>query len=322
MKRGIYRMRPALKTVLWGGQRLQRLFAKDAALTDRLGESWEVSALAGMESRDLDSGASLSELWAQEARHLAGSAATREFPLLVKFLNCESQLSVQVHPDDADARRLRGASCGKREVWWILEAAPGAWIDFGFKHGTTLDAIRAALRGGGAGVEKLLQRWPVSAGEIWHVQPGTVHAPGPGLVMLEVQQPCDVTFRLHDWDRLGRDGQPRPLHVDEALEVLRDATLQGPSEQLDRARTSQILADTPAFRLESRCVDGATSELVRDLTVLVCVEGLGAVTAMGDVAQLRPGTSLIIPAGASIARLEGEKLLLAWITPARPPAAP
>ncbi len=322
MKRGLYRMRPALKQVLWGGQRLQRLFAKDAPLTERIGESWEVSALAGMESRDLDTGATLSELWSREGRHLAGLAAGAEFPLLVKFLNCESQLSVQVHPDDACARRLRGTACGKREVWWILEAAPGAWIDFGFKPGTTKDAVQSALAVGGAGIENLLQRFPVTAGEIWHVEPGTVHAPGPGIVMLEVQQPSDVTFRLHDWGRTGGDGQARTLHVPEALQVLDYATPHVPHARLDVALAAQVLVDTPAFRLESRRVHGATTELVRELTVIVCLEGRGTVSAMGDAAQLRPGTSLIIPAGASITRLEGEKLLLAWITPARPPAAP
>lgn len=322
MKRGLYRMRPALKQVLWGGQRLQRLFAKDAPLTERIGESWEVSAMAGMESRDLDTGLLLSELWAGEGRHLAGLAAGPEFPLLVKFLNCESQLSVQVHPDDAAARRLRGTSCGKREAWWILEAAPGAWIDFGFKPGTTAEMVQRSLAGGGADIASLLQRLPVSAGEIWHVEPGTVHAPGPGIVMLEVQQPSDVTFRLHDWGRTGRDGRVRALHVQEALEVLDYRTPHVPNALLEAALPSQVLVDTPAFRLESRRVHGSTTELVRDLTVLVCLEGRGAISAMGDSAALRPGTSLIIPAGASIARLEGEKLLLAWITPARPPAAP
>jgi mannose-6-phosphate isomerase len=315
MKRGLYRMRPALKRVLWGGQRLQRLFAKDAPLTDKVGESWEVSALSGMESVDLDSGKLLSELWKADARHLGGHAHPTQFPLLVKFLNCEAQLSVQVHPDDAAAKRLRGASCGKREAWWILEAAPGAWIDFGFKPGTTAEDVRRHLANAPDGLEQLLMRRPVKAGEIWHVAPGTVHAPGPGIVMLEVQQPSDVTFRLHDWGRAEPGAGRRPLHIQEALEVLDYTPAMAPVAWVDASARTQVLLETPAFRLEARRIDGVCDALVRSLSVVVCLEGQGTVQAMKDSCALRPGSSVLLPAGASIARFEGENLLLAWIQP-------
>ena len=135
-----------------------------------------------------------------------------EFPLLVKLLFPEDKLSVQVHPDDAQAQAM-GQPRGKTECWYVLEAEPGATIALGLKPGATADAVRAAIAAGT--LEEWMEWVPVAVGDMVFVDAGTVHAIGPGVVLLETQQTCDITFRMYDY------GRPRELHVEQALRVMK-----------------------------------------------------------------------------------------------------
>ena len=199
----------------WGGDGLRRLFHKDIP-DGRTGESLEVSAIPGLESRD-PSGAPLNELIEKYGEKLTGPGFEKPFPLLLKLLDARDTLSVQVHPDNAYAARVEN-KLGKTEAWHILSAAEGAELVYGVKPGTTKEELLEASRQGAA-VEGLLRRVKVKAGETYYIPAGTVHAIGAGIVLYEIQQSSDVTYRFYDWGRLDKNGNPRELHIQKAVDV-------------------------------------------------------------------------------------------------------
>ncbi len=187
------------------------------------------------------------KLWPQ---WLLGPGAGGGLPILLKILNVGDWLSVQVHPDDATAAHLEGEPWGKSEAWHVLWAAPGAQIVMGLVPGAGRQEVRRALVGGG--LTGLLARVPARAGDTFHLPAGTLHATGPGLVICELQQASDVTYRLHDWDRLGDDGHPRPLHQDKALEALKPSgpgQPQAPVLLEDGPNRRERLVEDPHFAL-------------------------------------------------------------------------
>ncbi|MCC6750999.1 MAG: class I mannose-6-phosphate isomerase [Deltaproteobacteria bacterium] len=209
---------PLLKELVWGGDKLGRLLGKGAPTSRPIGESWELVDLPSDQSvvaSGLRAGTSLHELLAHDAVSVLGPVGLDggRFPLLVKYIDAAQTLSVQVHPDETAATALGGRP--KNEVWYVLHAEPGARLYLGLRPGTTRETFERALAEGS--VEGLLQEIPAAAGQMVHVSPGTVHAIGAGILLAEVQQPSDTTYRVYDWGRVGLDGKPRPLHVDQAL---------------------------------------------------------------------------------------------------------
>ncbi len=211
-------MRPHLDPRPWGGRRLAEVFGKELPAGEKIGESWEVSAIPGRVSRveggPLD-GLGLDEVIRRWPVASMGRLAGREFPLLVKFINAEDNLSVQVHPDDTAAQRLEGFPRGKSEVWIILDTPPdGAELIHGLAPGVTrADVERDA---NSPALARHLRRVPIHRGSVAPVTAGTVHAILAGTLLCEVQQSCDITYRLYDWDRQ----PPRPLHVEKSLEAI------------------------------------------------------------------------------------------------------
>jgi mannose-6-phosphate isomerase len=164
-------------------------------------------------------GQGLDEVLARWPEWILGEhASLGRLPLLLKILNVGQWLSVQVHPGDEDARRLEGEPWGKSEAWSVLAAQPGAEMILGLAPGTDREGLAQAMDQGR--LDQALNRLSVKAGDTFLIQAGTVHSPGPGLTLFEVQQSSDVTYRLYDWDRPGLDGLPRPLHQEKALQVL------------------------------------------------------------------------------------------------------
>lgn len=218
---------PELKDYVWGGRNLERLF--DRTLPPGVvAESWEVSghpATPTTADRGPLRGRSLPELAARFGEALVGrrgsaASATAGFPLLVKLLDACRPLSVQVHPDDARAATRRPGELGKTEMWYVLHADPSAEVVVGLNPGTGPSELRQAAAEGR--IEACLRRIAVRAGDAVLVPAGTVHAILPGLVLVEVQQSSDVTYRLYDWGRKAAPGAPsRELHVAEALEAVR-----------------------------------------------------------------------------------------------------
>jgi len=206
----------------WGGEGLRMMFGRDIPDT-HTGESLEISAIPGLESRDPE-GRKLTDLIEAYGERLTGPGFAHPFPLLLKLIDAKDRLSVQVHPDDAYAARVEGKQ-GKTEAWHILFAAPGAELVYGVQPGTEKDALRQASQAGAA-VEPLLRKIKVRAGQTFFIPAGTVHAIGAGIILYEIQQSSDVTYRFYDWDRKDAQGNRRELHIDKAIDVV-DLAYQG-----------------------------------------------------------------------------------------------
>jgi len=216
------RFAPIFKRYLWGGRRLETLLAKRLGPGDDYAESWEVVD-RGRDQSIVTHGpladTTLGELVSRHGSELLGRhAGEPRFPLLFKFLDAHLPLSVQVHPDDAAAARLNPPDLGKSEAWVILAADPASYVFAGLKRGFDRPALARELARGTC--ELCLQRLEPRAGDVLFLPAGAVHALGPGLVVAEIQQSSDTTYRLFDWNRLGPDGRPRHLHVEEALSAI------------------------------------------------------------------------------------------------------
>jgi len=218
--------KPYFSERIWGGNRLGRLFGKRLPPGKVIGESWEVCDRLNEQTQIVGGsfdGANLGELRAALPQALLGAKLAarnpKYFPLLAKFIDAGQDLSVQVHPDDEGCRRLGIHDRGKSECWVVLHAEPGARIQRGTQPGVTRADFEKALQAGR--VEDVLHYFEVRAGATIAIPPGTVHAIGAGIVLAEIQQNSDVTFRVHDYNRPGPGGQPRALHIKESLETIR-----------------------------------------------------------------------------------------------------
>jgi mannose-6-phosphate isomerase len=206
---------PALVERVWGGRQLETRLGKKLPAGRPIGESWEIywkNRIANGEFR----GKTLGDLIKEYPEAIVGSKdADPEFPLLIKFIDAQDWLSVQVHPDDKLAAELEGEPRGKTECWYILDAAPNAQIVYGFSQPVDADDFRKLLESGHG--RDVLQFVNVAAGDFIYVPAGTMHAIGPGILLYELQQTSDTTYRVYDWDRMGLDGKPRELHIDKSM---------------------------------------------------------------------------------------------------------
>jgi mannose-6-phosphate isomerase len=214
-----FRLKPWFSPRPWGRNSLEPWYsAAQVGATGPVGEAWLTGPESLVETGTL-AGQTLSAVATTHTAKLFGAnKETAEFPLLVKLLFPADKLSVQVHPDDAHAQAM-GQPRGKTECWYVLEADPGAKIALGLAPSATPNSVRAAIAAGT--LENLLNWVPVTPGDMFFVDAGTVHAIGPGMVLLETQQTCDITFRMYDY------GRPRELHVDDALRVMKTHTAAG-----------------------------------------------------------------------------------------------
>ncbi len=211
---------PVFKDYIWGGRNLETRLGRELP-PGAVAESWEIAAHPNGQTTVANgplAGCTLAQLQQRWGERLLGSAADSDsFPLLIKLLDANRWLSVQVHPDDAYARKHAG-ELGKTELWIILHAEPGAEIIYGLRAGVDRQSLTQAAEAGA--VDSVLHRIPVHTGDAVYVPAGTVHALGPGAIVAEIQQNSDTTYRLYDWGRAGADGQSRPLHVQQALDVI------------------------------------------------------------------------------------------------------
>ncbi len=302
---------PVFAERLWGGTALRRWFG--GAVPDGvIGECWAISGMpggmSGYLSRGAPGGLTLRQAWA--AGLVTGEPRDDDFPLLCKLLDPQDWLSVQVHPDDGQARALEGQPRGKAECWLVVSASDGAELILGHRARTP-EELRTALAEG-----RLLDQLvhvPVSQDDFFMVAAGEVHSLGPNMLVYEVQQSSDITYRLYDFDRVGLDGRPRALHVDKGFSVVTaphdpraPLTAQDWQQIRPRGRV-RVLVDCPQFRvmrwelLHEHCVMEAAS--YRLLTV---IGGWGRVSTWEGSVEVGLGTSLVIPAGAGQVRLEGD----------------
>ena len=215
---------PILKDKIWGGTRLKTMLYKEISDANCCGESWEVSGLVDDESMIINgflAENNLNELLEIYMTELVGEKNYEKyglgFPLLIKFIDAQDNLSVQVHPDDELAQRKYGQS-GKTEMWHVIASEPGSGLYVGFNKTVSKAQFEEAIANGT--VEDVLQFYPVQPGDTFMIPAGTVHAIGKGVLLAEIQQPSDITFRVFDWNRVDDEGNPRELHVEEALEAI------------------------------------------------------------------------------------------------------
>jgi mannose-6-phosphate isomerase len=315
----IVAVEPFLLPTVWGGDALQRRFGKGYPADLPLGESWEISCVPGRESR-IAGGPTLADAFrAAPHRFVPEGRAAAGFPLLVKLLATGDLLSVQVHPDDAAAARLDGAAAGKHEAWVVLHAEPDAELYVGLAPGATARLLcAAAARGDVAGVKACLRRVEPKKGDVYDIAPGTVHAPGRGLVLYEVQQPSDLTYRLFDWNRAGFDGKPRTLHVEKARAVIDDArhplacaaATESDGADLLRTRHFHLGRLRPSER-------GETPLSGEGLRMVTAAAGAGEIVADGAPAvELSTGRTCVVLRDAKNVRLRGTGLDLFVASPA------
>jgi mannose-6-phosphate isomerase len=295
------RFAPLLKRYLWGGRRLETVLGKSLPEGSDFAESWEIAdhqADQSLVSAGPLRGLSLGELVQKHGHALLGRHAPQpRFPLLFKYLDSSKVLSVQVHPNDAAAALLNPPDLGKTEAWLVVHAEPGAAVYTGLKAGFDRSAVERETRAGT--VERCLNRLEPRAGDCLFIPAGVVHALGAGFVIAEIQQASNTTFRLHDWNRMGPDGKPRALHIDESLSAIDyeygPVTPQTP-QATDRPHVERLVA-CDKFVLDrwqfswSEPVGG--DDRFHILTVLH-----GAVELAGDpvACPLTKGQTILLPA--------------------------
>jgi mannose-6-phosphate isomerase len=213
---------PIYRRYIWGGRRFETALGRDLPPGEDFAESWELvdrGADQSIVAAGPLAGHALGELVRERGRELLGRhAPRRSFPLLFKFLDACRDLSVQVHPDDTRAARLTPPDLGKTEAWYVIDAAPGSRIYAGLHAGVDREALAEALRAGRC--DEVLHSFEPETGDCVFIPAGTVHAIGAGVVVAEIQESSDVTYRLFDWNRTAADGRPRPLHIEAGLEAV------------------------------------------------------------------------------------------------------
>lgn len=263
-----------------------------------VGEAWLTGEQCVVETGP-HAGKSLSQIEGEFGAALLGEG-TGEFPLLVKMLFPEDKLSVQVHPNDAQAAMMGGEARGKTECWYVLEAEPGATLSLGLKPGTTTEMVRGAL--GTEAFEALLHEEPVAAGDLIFVEAGTVHAIGPGLVLLEVQQMSDTTYRLYDY------GRPRELHLEDGMKVIRIENNSGKITAVKHGPFTTLI-ENEFFVVERLDVlGGSTREMHSGGTpdIVAGVVGKGVLISGETRLELRVGQAIVVPACCEEYSVEGE----------------
>ena len=303
-----FRVKPLPVVRVWGGRRLAE-WRQFPAASEPIGESWEVFGELPLEQADC----TLDELCRRHGRQLLGSGAPDPqagFPLLIKWLDCQQWLSVQVHPDDAVAGQ---GQRGKAEAWYFAEVAPDAEVIHGWKHGAPARQELERLKPGEW--MDYLRRYRPQAGSWSYTPPGTVHALGPGLVVYEVQQSSDLTYRLYDWDRAGLDGKPREMHVAQGIEAICESLPEKePAPPGDLLGKLEVLC--PHFMVES--VEGERSWSTSGLSFeLLTALQPSQVHCQQESWSIEAGGSLIVPADAGELRCSSEgRWLRVRLTPA------
>lgn len=305
---------PVFAERVWGGSSLRRWYGH-AVPEGVIGECWAVSGMADM-SGYIRSGApegfTLRQAWA--AGLVTGEPRTDDFPLLCKLLDPQDWLSVQVHPDDEQAHELEGQPRGKAECWLVVSAAEGAELILGHRAQTAQE-LREALAEGRL-MDQLIHV-PVAQDDFFMVTAGEVHSLGPQMLVYEVQESSDITYRLYDFDRLGLDGRPRPLHVDKGFSVVTAphdparARTAGPWQPAGGGRM-RVLVDSPQFRVSRFEVLHAECDITPpSYRVLTVIGGWGTISTPTESIEVGLGSSLVIPAGTGPVRMAGDMIAIA-----------
>ena len=299
-----FTFQPVLKEKIWGGQKLHSLFQKGDNARAKMGESWEIADLPEgqsiVKSGSLK-GKSLHELIELNAEDLLGSTVYerfgKNFPLLIKFIDAAQDLSIQVHPTDETSP----TGTGKTEMWYIMQADPGALLTVGFNQKITKEEYDERIKN--LSIEEVMDTHEVQEGDSFFINAGRIHAIGGGVLLAEIQQTSDVTYRVYDYNRKDDSGNLRDLHVEESREVLDFELTQDFKLHYDRksSNSPQVLKHHNYFKTDWLKLENSSYEIARtdSFTILIAVSGGFSYEGSGGNGTLQAGQTLLIPAANS-----------------------
>ncbi len=311
---------PCGKDYLWGGNRLHEEFHKEIS-TSPLAETWECSihpegpsVVASGEHK----GQFLPDVLLEYPEYL-GTHPRDGLPVLVKLIDASQNLSIQVHPTDEYAHMYENGASGKTEMWYILDAKPGAELIFGCSQDMSLEDMRIGLEEGS--IEKYLRKVPVVKDDVFFMPAGTIHAIGEGILLAEIQQSSNLTYRLYDYDRVDKDGQKRRLHWDKALEVANLSGSVKPRQPMRVLRyrpgvATELLCRCKYFEVNRMLVNTERRQKVTyfadalSFRVLLCIEGAGRLVYDDEALNFRKGDCIFVPADSVEMVIQGDVQLL------------
>lgn len=296
----ILKLKPACKGYIWGGQRLKKEYNKEYP-GDILAETWELSCHPDGPSiieNGPYAGQTLPRYLQEAGRRVLGSNCQifQEFPILIKLIDAKQDLSIQVHPNNIDALE-KEHQYGKTEAWYVLDAEPGAYLYYGFEKEITPEEFRRRIADNT--LPQVLHAVPVHKGDLFYIPAGTIHAICKNILIAEIQQSSNVTYRVYDYGRIGADGKPRPLHVEQALEVTK---LQPVRKAYNfgghLARSAYFTVDLLKSGQTCNCDE-------ESFTSVLILDGEGQVQCGSETLACRKGDSLFVPADSGECTLTG-----------------
>ena len=315
----IFKLSPAGKDYLWGGTRLKNEYSKSIDMTP-LAETWECSVHPDGPSTiaaGTFKGMTLAEVLNLHPEYIGNKVQNGTLPILVKFIDAKQDLSIQVHPDDVYALEYEHQN-GKTEMWYVIDAEEGASLIYGFRHKVNEKILRNAVKTDT--LDKHLQKVEVHKGDVYYVPAGTVHGIGKGILLAEIQESSNVTYRVYDYNRVDKDGKKRELHFDKAIRVM-DMTPAPDVKQAPRmiqyypGGSRELLCRCKYFEAERIQITKGFTFSVTDYSfqVLMCLDGYGQVEIMD--ADLKPmrfvkGETMFLPAGIGRCLVIGDTVLL------------
>lgn len=306
---------PILKDRIWGGTKIKELLNKEIS-SPTTGESWEIATVSGDVSivkKGALQGKSLNELLQSYPQEILGTKVYaqygNQFPLLFKFLDAHQDLSIQLHPNDELAKK-RHNSFGKTEMWYVMQADTEAEIIVGFKQKSSPEEYLQHLES--KTLTSILQKIKVKQGDVFFLETGTIHAIGAGIVIAEIQQTSDITYRVYDWDRVDANGKARELHIDLALEAINYNRVQAQKEYSKNTNTANQIVTCPYFTTNYIPLDGNMKFLGDKTTfkVIMCTDGEFDLGYDTHKETFKKGDTVLLPAILNEYNLTGKASLL------------
>ena len=306
---------PILKDRIWGGTKLKTYLNKPI-VSETTGESWEISTVPGdisVVATGVLKGKNINEIIDLYPEEILGKSVIsrfgKQFPLLFKFIDAKEDLSIQLHPNDTLAKE-RHNSFGKTEMWYVMQADESARLVVGFKKDSNQQEYLVHLEN--KNLIDLLNEYPVSKADVFFLETGTIHAIGAGVVVAEIQQTSDVTYRIYDWDRVDANGNRRELHTELALDAINYYTTTSKIDYKEEANKSTVVVDCPYFvtniiALQETFIWKRTKEA---FTVFMCTNGQFEMIVNGEILRYRMGDTILIPACMENLTLRGKATLL------------
>ena len=316
-------LKPAGKDYLWGGHRLKDDFSKEIDM-EPLAETWECSTHPdgpSIVASGAHKGMFLTEVLKEHPEYMGTHPKTDGgLPILIKFIDAKQDLSVQVHPNDEYAKKYEHGSLGKTEMWYVLDATKDARLVYGFYHDISKEKLKKSLEEGT--VERYLQKVKVKKDDLFYIEAGTVHAIGAGILIAEIQECSNITYRMYDYNRMDKDGKPRTLHIERALEVANRIGTQTPRQPMRVLRyqkgcASELLCRCKYFQVERQLINTEKCREMADFQtdgnsfqVLLCVDGCGTLFGEGEMIHFFKGDCIFVPADSMPLKLHGRAQML------------